>query len=127
MSKEKEVLERLASDRKLFNDQFDALMSKLNEETYKGRGYSKTSNVTIPGTLFAEFLNTVTQVKSVLENVSKAAEVISRSSDVLQNETAKMTIRLMQAHVNNIDSGWSSTNAQLDAEDAEELIVETKE
>ena len=87
----------------------------------------KTSNVTIPGTLFAEFLNTVTQVKSVLENVSKAAEVISRSSDVLQNETAKMTIRLMQAHVNNIDSGWSSTNAQLDAEDAEELIVETKE
>jgi hypothetical protein len=118
---------------KLYNEEFDTLLAKLDE--FGERGYSKNGgDVTIPGSLFAEFLFTINHAKETLRVVAKATsliqqslDAIDKSSDALLDTTATLTIKLMKAHLANIEAGQTLTMEQLDAEDAVELITETKE
>ena len=78
------------------------------------------------GELFATFLNTLTYTKNTLENIDKTLEATIRSSELLQNNFAKMTIQLMEQHIKNIEDGNTSTMDELDAQDSEKKIKEVK-
>lgn len=103
-------------------DQFVELMKKLEQPEYSNRGYAKDSTVTIPGSLFADFVNTVSFIKQTLQNIEKSAEATLRVASHLNEQTSKLTIRVMEAHVNNIDAGNTVSNKELDKQDAEEEI-----
>lgn len=100
-------------------DQFVELMKKLDQPEYTNRGYSKDSTVTIPGSLFADFVNTVSFVKQTLQSIEKSTEATLRVASHLNEQTAKLTIRVMEAHINNIEAGNTISNTELDKEDAE--------
>jgi len=100
-------------------DQFVELMKKLEQAEYANRGYSKDSTVTISGSLFADFVNTVSFIKQTLQSIEKSTEATLRIANHLNEQTAKLTIRVMEAHVNNIDAGNTISNLELDKEDAE--------
>lgn len=100
-------------------DQFVELMSKLEQAEYANRGYSKDSTVTIPGSLFADFVNTVSFIKNTLQTIEKSTEATLRVASHLNEQTSKLTIRVMEAHVNNIDAGNTISSLELDKEDAE--------
>jgi hypothetical protein len=112
---------------KVFNEQFDTLLEKLSSDKYKDQGYSKTSTVTIPGPLFADFLNFVSSTKQILENIDKVVAIIDKNTSFVTEEGAKMTLRLMEAHANNVDHNWTTSNEELDKEDAVENVQEIKE
>jgi hypothetical protein len=99
-------------------DQFVELMKKLEQPEYANRGYSKDSTVTIPGSLFADFVNTVSFVKQTLQSIEKSAEATLSVASHLNEQTAKLTVRLMEAHVANIENGSTISNEELDKEDA---------
>ena len=100
-------------------DQFVELMSKLEQAEYANRGYSKDSTVTIPGSLFSDFVNTVSFIKNTLQTIEKSTEATLRVASHLNEQTSKLTIRVMEAHVNNIDAGNTISSLELDKEDAE--------
>ena len=113
--------------KKVFNEQFDALMAKLQETKYQNQGYEVGSRVNISGELFGDFLNFVASTKSMLESIEKANRVIEQTSTFVLEEGSKMTIRLMEAHVTNIEEGNTTTFDKLDEKDAEVKIQEIKE
>ena len=122
----KQLLEESRKEREAVNKVFDELLVKLSEEGYTNRGYSADSVITMRGELFATFLNTLTYTKNTLENIDKTLEATIRSSELLQNNFAKMTIQLMEQHVKNIEDGNTSTMDELDAQDSEKKIKEVK-
>jgi len=130
MSEEKldvrKLLEGSRKEREAVNKVFDELLVKLSDEGYANRGYSSDSVITMKGELFATFLNTLTYTKNTLENIDKTLEATIRSSELLQNNFAKMTIQLMEQHVKNIEDGNTSTMDELDAQDSEKKIKEVK-
>jgi hypothetical protein len=130
MSEEKvdarQLLEESRKEREAVNKVFDELLVKLSEEGYSNRGYSSDSEITMKGELFATFLNTLTYTKNTLENIDKTLEATIRSSELLQNNFAKMTIQLMEQHIKNIEDGNTSTMDELDAQDSEKKIKEVK-
>lgn len=105
---------------------FEALLDKLEEKGYKDQGYSDNSLVTIPGPLYADFLNTVGNVKRVLDVVKKNAEMMAHNIEMLEDNTAKLTLRLMKQHIENIDAGSTTPYEELDKEDAKKKIQEVK-
>lgn len=111
----------------LFNEQFDALLTKLQEAKYQNQGYSVDSRVNISGELFGDFLNFVASTKSMLESVEKANQVIERMATFVLEEGSKMTVRLMEAHITNIEEGNTVSHEVLDEKDAEVKIQEIKE
>jgi|31_taG_2_1085359.scaffolds.fasta_scaffold01887_3 hypothetical protein len=122
----KKLLEESRKEREAVNKVFDELLVKLSEEGYSNRGYSSESSITMKGELFATFLNTLTYTKNTLENIDKTLEATIRSSELLQNNFAKMTIQLMEQHIKNIEDGNTSTMDELDAQDSEKKIKEVK-
>jgi len=122
----KQLLEESRKEREAVNKVFDELLVKLSEEGYTNRGYSDDSVITMKGELFATFLNTLTYTKNTLENIDKTLEATIRSSELLQNNFAKMTIQLMEQHIKNIEDGNTSTMDELDAQDSEKKIKEVK-
>jgi hypothetical protein len=122
----KQLLEQSRKEREAVNKVFDELLVKLSDEGYANRGYSSDSVITMKGELFATFLNTLTYTKNTLENIDKTLEATIRSSELLQNNFAKMTIQLMEQHVKNIEDGNTSTMDELDAQDSEKKIKEVK-
>jgi hypothetical protein len=130
MSEEKvdarQLLEESRKEREAVNKVFDELLVKLSEEGYSNRGYSSDSEITMKGEFFATFLNTLTYTKNTLENIDKTLEATIRSSELLQNNFAKMTIQLMEQHIKNIEDGNTSTMDELDAQDSEKKIKEVK-
>jgi len=100
------------------NDQFVELIKKLDKPEYTNRGYSKDSTVTIPGSLFADFVNTVSFVKQTLQSIEKSAQATLSVANHLNEQTAKLTVRVMEAHIANIESGATISNEELDKEDA---------
>lgn len=122
----KKLLEESRKEREAVNKVFDELLVKLSEEGYSNRGYSSESSITMKGELFATFLNTLTYTKNTLENIDKTLEATIRSSELLQNNFAKMTIQLMEQHIKNIEDGNTSTMDELDVQDSEKKIKEVK-
>lgn len=122
----KKLVEESRKEREAVNKVFDELLVKLSEEGYSNRGYSSESSITMKGELFATFLNTLTYTKNTLENIDKTLEATIRSSELLQNNFAKMTIQLMEQHIKNIEDGNTSTMDELDAQDSEKKIKEVK-
>lgn len=103
---------------------FDNLMKEMEEMKANEQGYSKNSQVLIPGTLFTDFTNIVGQSKASLEAIKKSlifgVQVIERMEDNL----SLLTIQLMEQHVTNIKAGSTISQELLDAEDAVEKIQE---
>lgn len=117
-----ELLERSRKEREEMNARFDALMQKMEEGNYGNQGYSRESEITMPGALFADFLNITSQVKGVLESMDKGLEQMIRTSELTQNNMAKLTIRLMEQHIQNVEDGNTSSQEALDQEDSEKKI-----
>lgn len=105
---------------------FDNLMKEMEEMKANEQGYSKNSQVLIPGTLFTDFTNIVGQSKASLEAIKKSlifgVQVIERMEDNL----SLLTIQLMEQHVTNIKAGSTTSQELLDEEDAVEKIQEVK-
>lgn len=127
-----ETTSPVQDNNKLYSSEFENLIAKIEE--HGNRGYSKDSVVTIPGALFAEFLHTVNYIKETLIVVNKAVDLINQStkavdttSENLMDATAALTIKLMKAHLVNIESGSTTDFQELDKEDATEKIQEIKD
>lgn len=105
---------------------FDNLIKEMEEIKANEQGYSKTSQILIPGTLFTNFTNVVGQSKASLDAMKKSfifgIQVIER----LEDNLSLLTIDLMEQHVANIKAGSTINQAALDKEDAEVKIQEVK-
>lgn len=115
------------------NSRFDELIAQMEELGASNHGYSKDSTITIPGTLFSTFLNVVSHIKQTLDGLDKTLEInenvlaqARHAIGVLHNNTATMTLELMQQHVENIKAGSTTSQEVLDVEDAEQKIQEVK-
>jgi len=112
-----QMLSQAQVEKEVIEKRFTELQTKLQE--YGQHGYSAGSEVTIPGQLYADFLNAIGLVKGTLEQMMQA-------TDYLMDYTAGMTIRLMETHVSHIESKQAVPVAQLDKEDAEKTITEVE-
>lgn len=118
----KELLEKSRKEREEMNTRFDMLISKMEEGNYGNQGYGQGSSITMPGALFADFLNITSQVKGVMESMDKGLEQMIRTSEITQNNMAKLTIRLMEQHIQNVEDGNTLSQEELDQEDSKEKI-----
>lgn len=88
---------------------FEELNAKATLPQYKYQKYESDKDITIPGTLFADFINLqsrgtqlLEQVKSNLISAIKAIDIELASRDI-------MTMRLMEQHMKNVDAGLTTT------------------
>lgn len=121
-----EILEQSRKNREEINKRFDVLMEKMEEEGYNKQGYGTEDEVNMPGVLFADFLNIISQTKRVMELTDKSLEQIIRQSEMTQNNIAELTLDLMEQHVQNVEDGNTSSMEELDKADAEKKIKPVK-
>lgn len=111
----KELLDQVQAAKNASDKRFEELQQKLQD--LGPHGYSKDSIVNIPGTLYADFINTVGHVKGTLEQMENVI-------GFLMDYTARMTVNLMEQHVVHIESNQATPHTELDKEDAEQRIQE---
>jgi hypothetical protein len=112
-----EMLAQMQAEREAVEKRFDELQEKL--KSYGAHGYSAGSEVKVSGHLYADFLNTVNVIKITIEQMMQAC-------NYMMDYTAGMTIRLMEVHVQHIESGEAVPVEQIEKEDAEKRIQEVE-
>jgi hypothetical protein len=81
------------------------LQQKIQDPKYAHQKYESDSMVTIPGTLFADFLNTNTENTNFLIQLRRTLGAVTQALDIAIAREDAMTLNLMQQHIVNVDSG----------------------
>lgn len=101
---------------------FDEVQKEMDEKGYGSMSYKEGDIITIPGTLFASFVNYSAEVKQVLTSLEKSFDMYKKTIEFMFNDNMQLTLRLMKQHVINCDNGNASTSEEIDAEDAKDKI-----
>jgi hypothetical protein len=88
------------------------LEKKLQDPKYSGQAYKSDAKVEISGELFADFVNTRGNNENVLVQIKQYLESAVRVIDNLLLENDALTLRLMEQHIKNVDSGATYTVEQ---------------
>ncbi len=111
-SKKKEtnkvLVEGLAKERIVINSEYDKLVETLQDPKYSQQRYTEKP-VTIPGDLFARFVNVVGNTKDSLNALEDMLNSANNTINILQNELAKVTLEVGRAHIENVNAGYTTT------------------
>lgn len=107
-------------------ESFESLVAKAQDTKYSNQKYDKDSMVTIPGTLFADFVNTLSSTHQILMQLQrnlaaagKAIEVSLASQDVMQ-------LSLMKQHIQNVEDGITTAVSEEELEAAVAEVTDVK-
>lgn len=100
--------------------EFDAVYKTLEDPKYGNQGYKKGVTVEISGELFTHFVNVNAENKRVMDAVQKNLSVAFGAIDALLTQNASLSIKLMKAHIKNIDEGKTTDNDKLLTEEKED-------
>jgi hypothetical protein len=102
---QEEVKKNLKLQRREFDKRYKKLLARLTALESEKHVYTKDSKVEISGSLFADFINTIAYSKQYLERVKGVLSMAETTIEGLLDQNAQLTLDLMDAHVNNIESG----------------------
>ena len=83
----------------------DALQEKVNQDKYMLQKYVAGSNVTIPGTMFADFINLQDKSVQVLNQFKQNLIALLQLTDISIANHDRLTLSLMEQHIKNVDAG----------------------
>lgn len=126
-----QTMEDLAERQRLESEaiakKYDELYDQLVEGGYFKEGYSDDSVVQVPGKLFGEFVNFVSAQMQTLHSVGGSIQILHNTNEALITNLSHMTIRLMEQHKTNVDTGATTPFEEMDKEDAKKNIKLAKE
>lgn len=125
MEKQEELeaqAEKARQEAQKLDEAFDQVQKEMEEKGFGNMSYKEGDMVTIPGVLFSSFVNYAADVNKVLSSLEKSFEMYKQTIEFMFNDNTQLTLRLMQQHIVNCESGNASTPEELDAEDAKEKI-----
>lgn len=102
---QEEVKKNLKFQRREFDKRYKKLLIRLTALGSEKHVYTADSKVEIPGSLFADFINTLAYSKQYMERVKGVLNMAETTIDGLLDQNAQITLDLMEAHVKNIESG----------------------
>jgi hypothetical protein len=121
---EEEMKESMANEAKKMEERYDQLFKELEDGGYFDQTYAKDSKVEIPGSLFNSFIWFVNEQSKHMNSVRQVLGVIDSTLNGLSNNVNAMTMRLMEQHKENVDSGNTISLDQQKEEDAVETVNE---
>lgn len=83
----------------------EELRQKVQDTKYAHQKYEAGTMVTIPATLFADFLNSNSESVNFLVQLRRTLVAVVQALDVSIMREDAMTLNLMEQHVINVDSG----------------------
>ena len=125
MEKQEELeaqAEKARQEAQRLDEAFDQVQKEMDEKGYGNMSYKEGDMITIPGTLFASFVNYAADVSKVWSSLQESFKMYQQTIEFMFNDNTQLTLRLMKQHIVNCDSGNASTPEELDAEDAKEKI-----
>jgi hypothetical protein len=81
------------------------LQEKIQDPRYAHQKYEADKFVTIPATLFADFLNTNNEEINFLIQLRNTLVSVTRAMDMAIAKQDAMTLNLMEQHIINVDAG----------------------
>ena len=102
-----EFKRKLKADRDKFEREHNKWIVKLQKLDANNHVYLEDKNVTISGSLFADFINNIGHRKSDLEQLKKTMVMMVDTIEYILNDNARITLELMKAHAHNIESGFT--------------------
>jgi hypothetical protein len=111
-------------DMKALGAKYDELFEQLDKGNYFKQTYAPDSSVIIPGPLFSSFVNFVNSEMQTMYSVQSTLKILMNTGDAIINNISSMTIRLMEQHKSNVDTGVTISMEELDKIDAKEKVQE---
>jgi hypothetical protein len=121
---EEQLKEAMLQENQEMEKKYDELFEELDKGGYFKQTYSKDSMVTIPGGLFNSFIYFCHIQGRNLHQIQGVLNMIQQTVTGLGSNVSDMTIRLMEQHKQNVDSGLTISTEEMDEEDAKENIKE---
>lgn len=124
-SQEELITERMAkakAEGEELQKKYDEVLEEMNEKGYGTMSYTKEDTVTIPGTLFGNFVNYVADQRKFNEQVQNSLGILINSMELRLNDTDEFALMLMKQHIANCEAGNASTKEEVDKEGSKEKI-----
>lgn len=102
----------------------DALQEKVNQDKYMLQKYVAGSSVTIPGTMFADFINLQDKSVQVLNQFKQNLIALLQLTDISIANHDRLTLSLMEQHIKNVDEGLTEP---ITREELQNLAEEPKD
>ena len=123
---EKRAQEAFEKNKKEVEEKYEKLLEELTSKGYDKMAYPEGSEITIPGPLFARFINYMNTNKKTLENLETSFNVLLRVVDASFTANNEFVLDLMQQHIENCEAGKTVTQEEMDKQDAKSRIKKVK-
>lgn len=95
------------------------LQAKIQDPKYAHQKYEADTMVSIPATLFADFLNTNNENVNFLIQLRRTLGAVTQALDIAIAREDAMTLNLMEQHIINVDGGLTKA---LSPEEFESMV-----
>ena len=126
VAEEKKAQEAFLQRKKEIDEKYENLVKELSEKGYDRMSYPEGSEISIPGPLFAKFINYMNTNKKTLENLETSFNVLLRVIDASFTANDEFVLELMQQHITNCEAGKTVTAQEMDKQDAKSRIKKVK-
>jgi hypothetical protein len=117
-----ERMRKAKAESEAIQKKYDEVLKEMDEKGYGTMSYTKGDVVTIPGTLFGNFVNYVAEQRKFSEVIQNSMGIMLNSIELRQNDTDEFTLMLMKQHIANCEAGNASTKEEVDKEGSKEKI-----
>ena len=121
---EEQMRAQMEADMKAIGEKYDDLFEQLDKGGYFKQTYAPDSTVIIPGPLFSSFVNFVNAEMQTLYSLQSTLQILMNTGDAMINNVSAMTIKLMEQHKANVDTGVTISTEEMDKLDAKEKVKE---
>lgn len=117
-----ERMKKAKSESEELQKKYQEVLDEMTEKGYDTLSYTKDDMVTIPGTLFGNFVNYVAEQRKFNEQVQNSLGILINSMEMRLNDTDEFTLMLMKQHIANCEAGNASTKEEVDKEGSKTKI-----